>query len=301
MIINGSNLATLNVAFNAAFREGFGQAPKDHEAFTLDVPSMTAEEEYGWLGQFPGMREWIGERVLRDIATHGYRIRNRKFESTISVKRDDIEDDRVGLYAPLFREMGMAAAAHPCEMVYEVLRDGFDSPCYDGQYMFDTDHPVVDEDGDTASHSNVTDGTGTGEPWFLLDTSRALKPVLFQRRRDYRLTHMDQLTDEHVFMKDEFRHGVDARVASGYGLWQLAHGARAPLTAAAYETARQQMRSIRGDQGRVLGIRPNVLLVGPQNEKEGLEILNAERLENGATNVWRNSATLLVSDWLATS
>ena len=53
-----------------------------------------------------------------------------------------------------------------------------------------------------------------------------IKPVIFQRRRDYDLRRMDMRDDEHVFMRDNYRYGVDARVNAGYGLWQLAYGSK---------------------------------------------------------------------------
>lgn len=292
MIINSGNLQTLYRGFNAAFRDGFGQAKADHEPFTLDVTSMTAEEEYGWLGQFPSMKKWLGERALRGIREHGYSIRNEKFEATVEVSRDSIEDDKYGVYTPLFQEAGRSAGAHPCEMAFGALKNGNSTLCYDGQYFFDTDHPV-----DGASVSNWGGGAGTG--WYLLDCSRMIKPIIFQRRRDYDLRRMDMRDDEHVFMRDLYRYGVDARVNAGYGLWQLAYGSRQSLTTANYEAARVAIMDVKGDEGRPLGCKPTHLVVPPSLEHEGLELLNAERLANGATNVYKGTATLIVSSWLA--
>ena len=292
MIINSGNLQTLYRGFNAAFREGFGQAAADHDPLTLDVTSMTRTEEYGWLGQVPGLREWVGERVVRGIKEHGYSIRNKKFESTIEVIRDDIEDDHYGVYSPLFTELGRSAAAHPCEMAFAHLKSGFSTLCYDGQYFFDTDHPV-----DGASVSNT--GGGNGTAWFLLDCSRMLKPIIFQRRRDYDLRRMDTRDDEHVFMRDAYRYGVDARVNAGYGLWQLAYGSKQTLNADNYKTARTALMGVKGDQGRPLGVKPTHLVVPPSLEKEALELLNADRNAAGATNVYRGTATLIVTSWLA--
>ena len=292
MIVNSGNLTILYRAFNAAFREGFGQAPADHMICTLDVPSTTRTEEYGWLGQAPSLREWVGERTLRGIAEHGYSIRNKKFESTLEVERDDIEDDRYGVYNPLFQELGRTSAAHPCELVFALLKAGFETNCYDGQYFFDTDHLV---NGKSVSN----DGGGSGAPWFLMDCSRMIKPVIFQRRRDYRLQAMDMLSDEHVFNTDKFRYGVDARCNVGYGLWQLAYGSKQTLNDTNYETARTALQQMQGDEGRPMGVMPTHLVVPPSLEKEGLELLSAERLANGATNVYRGTATLVTTPWLA--
>lgn len=293
MIINSGNLQTLYRGFNAAFRDGFGQAPADHEVVMLDVTSRTATEEYGWLGQFPGLKEWVGERVLRGIKEHGYTIRNKKYEATVEVLRDSIEDDHYGVYSPLFGEMGRAAAAHPCEMVFAQLKGGFATTCYDGQYFFDSDHPGADG----TSVSNTGGGAGTG--WYLLDCSRMIKPIIFQRRRDYDLRRMDMRDDEHVFMRDAYRYGVDARVNAGYGLWQLAYGSKQALTTATYEAARVALMGVKGDEGRPMGIMPTHLVVPPSLEHEALNLLNAERLANGATNVYRGTAKLIVTPWLA--
>ena len=292
MIVNSGNLQTLYRGFNAAFREGFGQAADAHAPITLDVTSTTRTEEYGWLGQFPSMREWVGERILRGIAEHSYAVKNKKFETTVEVKRDDIEDDHFGVYAPMFSEMGRSAAAHPCEMVFGLLKKGFSTTCYDGQYFFDTDHPVNNK-----SVSN--DGGGTGSNWFLADCSRMIKPLIFQRRRNYDMKRMDLPNDEHVFMNDTFRYGVDARVNAGFGLWQLCYGSKQTLDSDNYEAARTALLNMKGDEARPMGVMPTHLFVPPSLEKEALELLNAERNASGATNVWRGTAKLVVTPWLA--
>ena len=294
MIINRGNLQTVSRGFSAAFREGFGQAPVENlDVLAMESTSRSKEEEYGWLGQFPSLREWVGERVRRGIMEHGYTIRNKKYEAAISVGRDDIEDDHYGVYSPIMREAGRAAAAHPLQLVFQALKNGFTTVCYDGQYFFDSDH----DDGKGGSHSNT--GGGSGATWCLLDCSRMIRPFIFQRRRDYALRMVTRLDDSRVFETDEFEYGVDGRCNVGYGLWQLAYGSKQPLTAAAYEAARRQMHEVTGDQGRPLEIMPTHLVVPPSLEGDALELLNAERNAQGATNVWRNTAKLVMTPWLA--
>ena len=43
---------------------------------------------------------------------------------------------------------------------------------------------------------------------------------------------------------------------------------------------------------------PNLLLVGPSNEKAALDVVQAERLANGADNVYRNTAKVVTCPWL---
>ena len=91
MQINNANLKTLYTAFNAAFKAGLGQAASQYGQIATTVPSTTSAEEYGWLGQLPGLREWLGDRVVHAIGNHGYTIKNKPFELTVGVPRSAIE------------------------------------------------------------------------------------------------------------------------------------------------------------------------------------------------------------------
>jgi phage major head subunit gpT-like protein len=227
----------------------------------------------------------------------GYSILNRTFESTITVKRADIEDDTVGVLGPLFKELGLSAKQHPDELIFGLLKQGFTSPCYDGQNFFDSEHPTSDENGQETTVSNM--GAGAAPAWFLMDTTRAIKPLVYQERVPFKLQACDQDGDAHVFLRDEFLYGIRGRANAGFGLWQLAFGSKATLDADAYRDARAQMAELRGDEGRILGIAPNVLLVPPSLEEAGLQILNADRDAAGASNVWKGTARLIVTPWLS--
>jgi phage major head subunit gpT-like protein len=297
MLVNRDNLSRLYTGFRTAFNVGLGMAAPMWSRLATPVPSTTKEEKYGWLGQVPGMREWIGDRLVQNLSASGYAIVNKKWEQTIGVDRDDIEDDSYGIYAPLFTKMGRAAGAHPDQLVFALLKSGFSTACYDSQYFFDTDHPVLDAGGAVTSVAN-TDG-GSGTPWFLVDDSRALKPVILQQRKALNFVRKDREEDDNVFDKGEYVYGADARYNVGFGLWQFAWGSKQTLSKANYAIGREALMGMKGDYGRPLGLMPKLLVVPPSLEGEGLEILNAERDAAGATNVYKGTAELLVVPWLA--
>ncbi|WP_431281654.1 Mu-like prophage major head subunit gpT family protein [Humitalea sp. 24SJ18S-53] len=297
MIVNGANLRTLGIGFNASFANGMGRATPQFSRISTTIPSSTASNEYGWLGQYPRVREWLGDRVINNIQTAGYTIKNKTYENTIGVEREAIEDDNIGIYAPLFQEMGYATACFPDELIWPLLAAGFATNCYDGQYFFDSDHPVLDSTGAVTSVSNT--GGGAGTPWFLMDVSRPLKPMIFQERKPFNFVAMDKPDDEQVFTTKKFRYGVDGRANAGFGFWQQAYGSKQTLDAASYKAARAAMMGLKGDYGRPLNIMPNLLVVPPSLEGTAREILLAERNSAGATNVWRNTAELEVVTWLA--
>lgn len=296
MQINHSNLAILNQAFSGAFKGALAQAaPMWSQAATL-VPSTTSETKYAWLGQITRFREWIGERQIQNLVLHDYAIKNKTFENTVAVPREEIEDDQYGVYTPVIQQLGQDAALHPDELVFSLMNAGFSTPCYDGQYFFDTDHPVG-APGSQASVSNFQGGSGTA--WFLLDTSKVIKPVLYQKRRDYTFTAKTNLTDDNVFNRNEFVWGADGRGNAGLGLWQLAYASKEALTVQSYADARASHQSLRGDNGKPLVIQSKELWVPPNLEQAALEVVQAERLANGASNVMRNLSKVVVCPWLA--
>ena len=292
MIINQGNLSNLFTGFKAVFQEGFeGYKPTWQQIATL-VPSTTKEEHYAWLGNSTVFREWIGERELQNLAAHGYRITNKAFESTVSVGVPDIEDDSYGVFRPMFTMLGEGAATHPDELVFGLLQAGFETPCYDGRPFFAANHLVNGK-----PVSNMQDGTGPS--WYLLATGRSLKPIIYQRRKDYVFVRIDAERDWPRFNRNEIVYGADGRGNVGYGFWQMAFGSRAPLTLANYAKAREAMRSLKSEAGRSLKVTPNLMLVPPSLELAALDILKKELVAGGETNVLRGTAELLVSNELA--
>lgn len=298
MLINQSVLDLAFKGFKTVYSQANLEAPSEFEKIAMTVPSVSRDETYAWIGNLPSMREWIGPRVINNLSAYGFTIVNRKFESTVSVAREDIEDDRLGTFKPAFAEMGGMARRHPDELIFGLLKNGFSSTCYDGQYFFDTDHPVVGEDGSTIATVANTDG-GSGAPWFLLDVSRAVRPIIWQERVKYEFQQLTATDDEEVFKNDRYLYGVRARVNAGFGLWQLAWGSKQTLNATSYAAARAAMQGFRADGGRILGVKPTVLVVPPALEEAALNIVNSEIGASGATNPWKGTASLIVAPWLA--
>ena len=142
MVVNQATLRSIGVGFSTLFNRAFENTETTWEKVATKVTSDTKEQEYGWLGQFPQMREWIGSREVQKMLLHGYTIRNKTYESTIGVKREDIEDDNYGTYGHLVSGMGEAAAQHPDTLVWGLLMEGFTQRCYDGKPFFSDQHPV---------------------------------------------------------------------------------------------------------------------------------------------------------------
>jgi len=297
MLVNKPNLQSLFTGFNTKFNAAFEAAPSQFRLVSMEAPSAAREETYAWLGQFARMREWIGQRNIRNLSLHSYTLKNKTFEDTVSIPRTDIEDDKFGIFNPVVSEMGRSAAMHPDELIFALLSSGFDALCYDGQPFFDADHPRIQADGTEVSVSNMQAGAET--PWFLLDCSREIKPTIWQPRMPYEFQMQTDLGETNVFMNDEFRYGVRARANAGFGFWQMAFGSKATLDAANYEAARSAIASLKGDNDRPLALSGTHLVVPPSLEGAARKLVVNTVNTAGASNEWAGSAELIVSPWLA--
>lgn len=301
-IITPALLTNLMTGFRSDFQSAFSamQAQSQFAKVATTVPSSSRSNTYGWLGQFPTFREWIGNRVVKDMAASSYQIVNKSFESTVGVARTDIEDDNIGIYRPLMAEMGRAAAAYPDQLVFGLLAAGHTTNCYDGQFFFDTDHPVypnVDGTGtaQTVSNNDVP-ASDPGPAWYLLDTSRVIKPLIYQERKAATFTAMTADTDESVFTSNLYRYGVDMRCNVGFGFWQMAYRSQQPLDASNYAKARAAMMAFKADGGRPLGIMPTTLVVPPSLEGAARALILKDA---SGGNPWFGTAEVIVSPWLA--
>lgn len=296
MLINKSAIAAIFVGLKTTFNNAFASAPSTWEQIAMEVPSDTSQEEYGWLSNFPAMRRWVGAKFVKNLKAFKYAIVNLAFEATIAVKRDDIEDDRLGIYKPQAEMAGFSAKQWPDEMVFGAVNGAFTNECFDEQYFCDTDHPVGDgvvsnkltvalscaslaaaqaslgaartamkkfkddegrplnitptvllvppaledvanvlannerlEDGKQNPYKGtikvVCDARLTSDTaWFLLDTSKPVKPFIFQKRKAPVFVSQTSEENDDVFNKGEFKFGVEARGNAGYGFWQLCVG-----------------------------------------------------------------------------
>jgi phage major head subunit gpT-like protein len=60
--------------------------------------------------------------------------------------------------------------------------------------------------------------------WYLLDTTKAVKPFIYQERKAPVFVSQTDMSSDDVFSRKKYKFGAEARAAGGYGFWQLAYG-----------------------------------------------------------------------------
>lgn len=292
VVITQALIQAVFTGFKASFQKGFGNHTAQWQRIATLVPSATREEKYGWLGRLASMREWIGDRVFNSLTTSDYAIKNRKFEGSYELERDDVSDDQVGIMAPFLEDLGQTGAELPDRLVFEALRLGRTTLCFDGQNFFDTDHPGFTAAGAAVSWSNYQDGAG--EPWYVMVTKRPLKPLIFQEREKVELQVLTDLNSPHVILQDKFLYGNRGRCNAGYGFPQMAFCSRAALTAENYEAAVKAIQTQYSEGGRSLNLTPDMLVVGPNNRGAAKRLLERATV-GGSDNEYYKDVDLLES------
>ena len=304
-ILNTTTLNNLRTTIRGEFNIAFKNANANslYKRLATTIVSSSKTNTYDWLGKFPQMREWVGQRVVKDMTESSYQITNKKYEATLGVDRADIEDDNLGLYSTIAQSMGQEANDFLDRGVAALLKDGFASLCYDGQNFFDDSHPVypkTDGTGTATLVSNIYKETNAdaGTPWYLLSLNRPLKPLIHQERTKMELEALTDPKDETVFMEDKVRYGIRYRGNFGYGLWQQAVASKADLNAANFEEAYKLMQGFKRDGGDPMGFMPPALVVPPSLQSAAEKILKVANLANGGGNINYNKVELIVNPWL---
>lgn len=95
-------------------------------------------ETYRWLGQAPVMREWVGGRLVKQLAVKGYQLSNKLFEASMNINVDDIRRDKTGQVMLRVGELARRAAEHWIKLETDALTTN--GTCYDGQAFFSASH-----------------------------------------------------------------------------------------------------------------------------------------------------------------
>lgn len=159
MNISAAGLEAMYYGFDSRFQGAFDRTPQWSDRVATQVPSTTKANRYPWLELLPRMREWVGERVVQNLVAKMFAIENKSFELTVEVDKDDIEDDNLGVYNGWVEMVGQQARKWPDDLIAQVLQAGATTISADGQFFFDTDHPVSIDAPGMGTYINLYTGT----------------------------------------------------------------------------------------------------------------------------------------------
>lgn len=291
---------TIRAKFNEAYNDVDKKIPTFWQDIAELVPSNDLKEVYGRFTGLPAYRKWIGARMVHRLASGDYTIVNEKHELTVAIKGDDLRFDKLGLRSFLASQQGARARQLPDQLLWPVVNAGFTQLGLDGQFFFDTDHPVLGANGiDMIATSNYI--TGAGPAWFLTAALPGLKPFILQEVYKPDLVERFDPRDPRVFDFDEFVWGSWAMYGAGYFLWPLIQASKATLDEAGFNAAYDAFAARILDGEVKQSLLPTDLWVPTTLRAAANDVVVAKNKANGASNGNSGLVNVRVVPYLATT
>lgn len=142
MLVNKASLSAIFTGLKTIFNNTLKAQPGTWQVTAMEVPSTGKGEDYYWLSRFPKFRKWVGDKFVKNLKAGKYYKANEDWETTIAVLRNDISDNNLGIYNTQAQSAGESAGELHDIIVDALKNAAFTELCWDGQYYYDTDHPV---------------------------------------------------------------------------------------------------------------------------------------------------------------
>jgi phage major head subunit gpT-like protein len=286
------DLRTFNVGVNAAFKTALQGNSGDQSAdFTMAVNVTSKTIEFPIAGSVGPLREWKGSRIVKGIARSAYQLSTKKYEKTISLDREDEEDDNLDVYMPSIRYLAQQTANWRSQQVHKALEAN--GAGYDDVPFFSSTHPNASTGLNESNYQ-----AGANPAFYVFDTSSPLKAIIWAERIAPRIVARINENDDNVFWRDQYIWGVRARGGAGYGLWQAAYKSKSTLDAANFEAIETSMRMRADDEGENLGLAPTLVVVPPALKWDAMRLFGRNTNVDGTDNLHKDGVRWIVSNRL---
>lgn len=268
--------------------------PKAQRLFE-EVDSNDLAEDYNWMLDTWGFRR-LKENLPIKVATEKrVTVENEPWVDNLTVGLRVMKTQQRGKYELAASMKGRQVGRfldNRAGALLSLTGKAFTENSWDGVPFFSNVHPIK---GNT-THSNYDSGGG-GNPWFLFDTS-VLNPIVVQwLERPYE----EVFGPETEWSKNNRQVKWDFHLDMGMGmtLWWFAYASRQALDEAHFAAAQAQMMKtptyeLLEGQTQLMGVMPDLLVVGASNKLAAEKLINATNKANGESNVLAKSVELLV-------
>lgn len=146
------NTGLLTKGVRSEFFNAFDATKTHYQDLATSLKSTTRTEQHRWLGTVPQMREFGTGRVAKGLRAESFNMTNLKYEATLEVDRDELDDDQIGQINIRVRELASRAASHKDYLIALLLANGGTSGynSYDGVSFFNDAHVS----GDSGNQDN---------------------------------------------------------------------------------------------------------------------------------------------------
>ena len=154
MLVNGSAIRAVFTGLSTQFHNALQAVPTDYLDTTMTVASTGSGVDYAWLSRFPKMRQWVGDKHIKQLKLGNYYVKNLDWETTIGVDRNDIEDDQLGIYNAQAQMAGQSAGELYGDIITDLKNNAFTGLGMDGVPYYSDSHTLTNADGVSSTYDN---------------------------------------------------------------------------------------------------------------------------------------------------
>jgi phage major head subunit gpT-like protein len=156
LVVSAGTLSGLQKSFTAIFNEAQAAYPPAWPEYAMRVNSTGAAEDYQLIGDTPEMREWLGDKLIKELLGFHQIVVNKDWEATIRVGRKHIEDDQLGMFHPKIQQLAQEGGIKQDMEVSALRAAGTATLCFDGKNFYAVNHQT----GKSGVQSNLLAGNG---------------------------------------------------------------------------------------------------------------------------------------------
>jgi len=250
---------------------------------------------YDFLLDQMGMRALKENLVKKGLQKKGFTVETEQYHDNITIELRKLATKHGGEYTMqaqgMMRQIPRFIDAKAAKLL-KSTGGAFSDNLFDGVPYFSASHPRFEAGG---TQSNLDSGGG-GQYWYLFDTS-SLAPVIWQwLKRPY----MESLGPDSEYAKLQREVRWDLHVDTGWsmGLWYYGYASNQALNETNLQAAISAMQTVKTDaktdgEDQLMGIQPNLLVVGVSNVVAGRKLLNQAFGSSGESNIYQGAMQLL--------
>lgn len=157
-MLESARLNAARIGLSAIFQASFNAVNESalwYQMLATETKSDGESVLHYFQDVFPRLSKWVGSRTFNNVKLQDYLLENEEFQGGFQIPTKVIEDDKLGAFNQATQNLGRSARLWPNDLVKAALIAGETSICYDGQYFFDSDHPLEVPGVATVTQSNV--------------------------------------------------------------------------------------------------------------------------------------------------
>lgn len=152
----GDKIEAAYIGFQTMLHNRLKKAESQYAQLATIVDTDNVLDRQIWLQSTPKMQLWLGDKTLNVLRGESLPIVTRPHEASIVIPKNDIINDRYGIYRGRINDLADGYTWALDELVIVMIAAGIAGGAlgttYDGQFLVDTDHTALSAGGSQQSN-----------------------------------------------------------------------------------------------------------------------------------------------------